>query len=77
MSPEVNGCIDSTWEDPQGRLKVGPGDTWRRCQQWARSAGLRATNARNLLHLSRSARSDDLISCLKAIPDGRYRRGVR
>ena len=42
--------------DSQGRLKVCPGSSWRCCQHWVRSAGLRSPNARNLLHRSRSAR---------------------
>jgi hypothetical protein len=41
------------------------------------SAGLSGSNARNPLHRSDQAASDDLISFLKAIPDGRYWRGVR
>ena len=43
--------------DTQGRLKVCPGSSWRCFQHWVRSAGLRAPNARNLLHRSRSART--------------------
>ena len=64
--------------NPHGCLKVCPSRPWRGCQHLIRSAGFRASHA----HPPPSAAAtqptpDDLIRFLKAIPDSRYRRGVR
>jgi hypothetical protein len=63
----------------QGYLKVCPVSPWRDYHHWLRSAGLLpSADVRETISaaVDQSA-PDDLISFLKAIPDGRYRRGVR
>ena len=65
------------WGVRASRLKVCLHSSWRVCEHWVWSEGFLPANGQNLLCCSRSNHSVDLISFLKAIPDGRYRRGVR
>ena len=46
----VRTCLEG-----QGRLKVCPCSPWRACHHWVSSAGLTASDGRNLLRCSRSA----------------------
>jgi hypothetical protein len=61
----------------EGRLKVRPARPWRLRRCLVCSRGVSFRNARDRCPAVDFSADADLISFLNAIPDGRYRRGVR